>query len=172
MNEFPRLTPADLRDIAHALHGSADGAIEALSHRLRVSSDLLKAWCDATAAIPDHLEASLFTAIGGTTLPDTAWRRDEWILARGDVHSEPYRHLYLLHLWPPRFRSRVIEVFIDTATPLPHEHPADVESGIVYPAADNLRIAEIEWQDPPPAPQHLIYLLHAATVALHDLADT
>ena len=71
MKDHPRLTPRDLSDIAHALHGYPNGAIKALARRLDVNADLLKAWCDGTAEIPDHLLGSLTKAIGAATPPVT-----------------------------------------------------------------------------------------------------
>lgn len=169
-DSFP-LTPQLLHRIAVTLNTGEIGAIENLAGLVREDSATVAAWCAGTEPIPDGLLADLLAVIGGTTPYDPAWRRDEWLLGLASPHAADAKRIYLIHLWTPRFRCRAIEIDPETGHPVESQEPADVDKGINYPVTDELVLAEFEWIDRPPRPDHLVQLLEAAAEALRQLIE-
>ena len=172
MNDQTPLTPREIRSVAAALHGSFDGSLEALAARLQIDLDTLQAYCDGARPIPLDFSETLHALLRSTTPHDPAWRRDEWVLAYGPPDGFDRHRTYLIHLWPPRFRARLVQIDPDTGKPVLAEHPADIENGIVYAAGDDYVLAEIEWSDKSPAGPALVALCEAASAGLEDLTRT
>ena len=169
MSASPLLTPQILHQVAVTLNEGEIGAIENLAGILRRKPDTVAAWCAGTEPIPHDVLSQILSAMGGTSPADPTWRRDEWALGRGPTDASGINRLYLFHLWPPRFRCRAIHLDPETAEPLETQAPTDIDQGINYPVTDELLLAEFEWIDPPPRPDHLVILLDDATDAAQQL---
>ena len=170
MNDQTPLTPREIRSVAAALHGSFDGSLEALAARLQIDLDTLQAYCDGKRPIPLDFSEALYALLRSTTPHDTAWRRDEWVLAYGPPDGFDRHRTYLFHLWPPRFRARLVQIDPDTGKPVLAEQPADIESGIVYAAGDDYVLAEIEWSDRSATGEAFLDLCVAAANGIDDPA--
>ena len=171
MPDTPRLTPQILHQVALTLNGTEIGAIENLAGILREDPATVAAWCAGAEPIPDGILGYILSAMGGTEPSDPTWRRDEWALGTGPADSAGNKRRYLFHLWPPRFRCRAVGVYIDTAAPFETEEPVDIETGVTYPDNHPFLLAEFEWIDPPPRPDHLVHLLDAAVDAFQQLTS-
>ena len=174
MNDRTPLTPREIRirSVAAALHGSFDGSLEALAARLRIDLDALQAYCGGKRAIPLEFSKALHALLGSTRPHDPAWRREEWVLGHGPPDGFDRHRTYLFHLWPPRFRARLVQIDPDTGKPVLAEQHADIESGIVCAAGGEYVRAEIEWSDKSPAGPVLVELCEAASNGLRDLTQT
>lgn len=170
MNDRTPLTPREIRSVATALHGSFDGSLEALATRLQIDLDTLNAYCDGTRPIPLEFSDALYALLRSTTPHDTAWRRDEWVLAYGPPDGFDRHRTYLFHLWPPRFRARIVRIVPDTGKPVLAEEPADIASGIVHAAGDDYVPAEFGWSHRSPTGEALLDLCVVAANGIDDLA--
>ena len=163
----PRMTGDDLRSVAAALHGSPIGSLPALARRLDQAPRLVRRWASGHTPIPDDVAKLLDRLVGvGQVAPESMWRRDEWVMGEGPPGPSGQRREYLFHLWPPRFRCRVVEIDPETEKPVPGEKPADLIEGVVYRASLDSMLAEFEWQDRPPRGERLVLLVEAAADAL------
>lgn len=170
MPASPRLNPQILHQIALALNGAEVGAIENLAGILRQEPATVAAWCAGTEQIPHYVLRHLLSAFGATTPTDPTWRRDEWALGTGPADASGNQRRYLFHLWPPRFRCRAVDVYVDTCAPYETEEPVDIETGVTYPDGLPFILAEFEWIDTPPRPDHLVQLLDSAVGAFEQLS--
>ena len=162
-----RLTGPELRAVAIALHGSAGGATAALADRLGADRRIVRRWMAGAVPIPAGVAKQLEALMGVDDFPpESAWRRDEWIVGDGASDAEGHRREYVIHLWPPRFRCRAVECDPESGLPAPEEEPADVLTGVVYAAGPETVLAEFEWIDRPPRDAQLVRLLEAAADAL------
>ena len=161
----------DIQFVASLLHGSPSGADEALAERLSVDTEEVQAWMSGARAIPGAMIERIRKMVGAGDPVQETWRREEWIVGDGSQQANGRRREYILHLLTPRFRCRVVEVDPDTGLPQPHEHPADVITGVTYSVDDNTVLAEFEWFDPCPDTSGLTHLLGAAEAALRQSAS-
>ena len=84
---------------------------------LSQSPDTVAACCAGTETIPASVLSQVLSAFGATTPTDPTWRRDEWALATGPSTTSGFKRQYLFHLWPPRFRCRAVQIYVDTLAP-------------------------------------------------------
>ena len=166
----PALTPQILHQVAVTLNDGEIGAIENLARILRRNPDTIAAWCAGTEPIANDVLTLVFSAMGGTSPTDPTWPGTNGLSAAGPAGPSGIERLYLFHLWPPRFRCRAVEIDLETGEPLDTQAPADIDQGINYPVTDELVLAEFEWIDPPPRPDHLVNLLDAAVDAFQQLS--
>ena len=145
MTTSPLLTPQILHQVAVTLNDGEIGAIENLAAIIREKPETVAAWCAGTEPIPYDVLTQVLSAMGGTTPADPTWRRDEWALGRGPTDASGINRMYLFHLWPPRFRCRAVEIYIDTLAPYETEHTVDIETGITYPDGHPFILAEFQW---------------------------
>ena len=170
MTATHRITPQLLHQVAIALNGEEPGAVENLALILGQNPSIVASWCAGTTQIPDGIFHQILSAMGGTEPADPTWRRDEWMLAHGALTPTGIRRQCLFHLTPPRFRCRVVELYVDTQAPLDTEEPIDISEGLTYPVSDRYELAEFEWFDPLPRPDNLIALLDDAAQAFQGLS--
>jgi hypothetical protein len=150
-NEFQAASIALLR--------SAIGWQSAIARKLMVEPRQVRRWLhdDKTPPWADEMLAEM---MGAREL--SPWPRDEWII--GDaVQAHGRRREYIIHMMPPRFAARIVEVQ-DDETPRPDELPADVNSGTVYTFNDCV-LCEISWFDEP-SPGAIAALMEAACDAI------
>jgi len=153
-----------------ALLRSAVGWQSAIARRLGIDSRTVRRWL-AAGETPAWVDARLAELMGAADI--APWPRDEWLL--GDAFgADGRRREYLVHLQPPRFVARVVEIDAD-GEPLPEMQPADVVSGTVY-VVDHFVgehetvLCEIDWIDRPP-PGEITPLMEAAADAFEDITD-
>lgn len=147
------------------------GAIEALATKLDIDPAVLQAYCDNSKPVPEDFEGKLLSLLGRDSTHDTAWRRDEWLIAQGPNLDNGHHRVYLVHQWPPRFRARLVQTDEDSGLPSPHEQSADVLGGIVYAPFPSYVLSEIEWIDPIPTGARLVALLENASDAAVSFLD-
>ena len=82
MNSSRQFTGREIFTIAIAIHGSTTGAVEALATRLDIDPAELQAYCDDAKPVPDRIKEKLVSLLGAHSTHDTAWRRDEWLIAQ------------------------------------------------------------------------------------------
>lgn len=71
-----------------------------------------------------------------------------------------------MHLFPPRFRCRVIDVIPPSLRPQPYEVPAATLGGVTFSVTDATVFVGLEWFDPCPDDPEVDRLLHGALDAV------
>ena len=161
----------DVSMVAFALHSATIGAADALAKRLGVDAQRVEAWTSGAEAIPHAMIQKIRNIVGVGTPAQKTWRRDEWIVGDGPKQTDGRRREYLMHLFPPRFRCRLVAVDPETGLAEPHESPADLLSGITLSVAENTVLAELERFDPCPDVPKLQSLRASALDALLQQAE-
>ena len=65
---------------------------------------------------------------------ENGWRRDQWLVADGPAQAGGSRRVYVIHIWPPRFRCHVVAVEPGTGLPEPdHANAGNRQSTLPDP---------------------------------------
>lgn len=151
------MTPDEFQSTAIAILRSAVGWQSAIAERLGVNRRAVTRWL-TEGSVPDWAAGKLSDMAGGTDRGP--WPRDEWV--NGDAVDETGRRReYIVHIQPPRFVARVVELD-EYGDPEPGEAPADILSGMVYSAGPLTLLCEIEWWDEVRPGEHAKWLDAAA----------
>lgn len=150
---------------AIALLRSAVGWQSAIARRLGVDSRTVRRWL-AAGETPPWVDGRLAGMMGATE--SAPWPRDEWVIGDG-VTADGRSREYIVHLQPPRFAARIVEIDED-GIPIAAEAPVDVLSGTVYVAEHftgehGTLLCEVDWIDAVP-PGQVVPLLEAAADAI------
>lgn len=153
-----------------ALLRSAVGWQSAIARRLGVESRTVRRWL-AASATPPWVDDRLAELMGATEI--APWPRDEWVIGDG-VTADGRRREYIVHLAPPRFAARIVEID-ECGQPAPKEEPADILSGVVYVAEHMVGehgtlLCEIDWIDEV-HPGQIVTLMEAAANAIETMTD-
>jgi hypothetical protein len=99
------------------------------------------------------------------------WPRDEWLIGWAPSDRGGMGRRHIVHLQPPRFVARIVQLDEDGRAPAAFEEPVDMASfGTRYQIDVDLALAEIEWFDQP-RPGQVTGLLEAAGDAVESVEE-